>query len=110
MSKNLKLVGLATYTGVATTKEGKLEADVIRRGEIACFTDEVAEKVLEGGRINAEGDWVCYWQEAPDDASINHNFTPEQLKVKKLTEEERATMAAAAVKKPPQRVARRTRV
>lgn len=106
MSKNLKLMGLATYTGVATLKDGVQEP--VRRGEIACFPDDIAEKVSEGGRTNADGDWISYWQPAPDDVTPNHNFTKEKVKVEKLTEEQRQMVVAAAVKKP-QRVARRTR-
>lgn len=109
MSKNLKLVGLKSYTGLATIKEGKSEADVVHRGEIACFPDDIAEKIMDGGRANLEGDWISYWQAAPDDATPNHNFTQEKIKVEKLTDEQREMVLAASAKKPPQRVARRTK-
>lgn len=106
MSKNLKLMGLSTYTGLATVKDGAQE--LVRRGEIACFPDDIAEKITEGGRTNADGDWVGYWVEVPDDETPNHNFTREKVKVQTLTEEQRQMVLAAAVKKP-QRVARRTK-
>lgn len=104
MAKNLKLMGLASYTGVATMKDGL--AEIVRRGEIARFSDEIAEKITDGGRTNAEGEWVSYWVEAPDDASVSHNFTKDTVKIETMDAKQLEALVVEA-KQPKQRVARR---
>lgn len=78
MSTKLKLTGLQSYTGRATILPNG-ESAIIKRGEVVLFKDEIAEKVIEGGRRNAEGDWLPYWQEVADDVTVNYNFTEEKV-------------------------------
>lgn len=79
MSKNLKLVGLISYTGPATTKNGV--SVVVKRGEICRFSDEIADKVSEGFRINREGQEVLYFEEAGENEKVQHNFTEDKVEI-----------------------------
>lgn len=104
MSKNLKLTGLVSYTGVATTKNGV--SVVVKRGEVSRFSDEVAEKVLEGFRVNRENQEVPYFEEVGEDAEINHNFTDEKLETVKSSVDAlsgRPTRTAAPASRARQR-------
>lgn len=81
MAKNLKLTGLVSYTGLATMKDGV--SVVVKNGEVCRFEDAVAEKVLEGFRVNRENQEVPYFEEVAGDTPINHNFTNEEVKTVK---------------------------
>ena len=78
---NLQLKGLASYTGKATTKNGI--AGVIKRGEVARFTLSIADKVLEGGRVNREDNWVPYFVQVDDDVPVNYNYTEDEIQITK---------------------------
>lgn len=78
---NLQLKGLASYTGKATTKNGV--AEVIKRGEVARFTVDIANKVLEGGRVDREDNWVPYFVQVDDETPVNYNFTDEDIETTK---------------------------
>lgn len=101
---NLQLKGLSSYTGKATTKDGI--AEVIKRGEVARFPLEIADKVLEGGRVDREDNWVPYFVQVDEDTPVNYNFTNEKIEV---TKPDPAALAEAEqASKRPKSVQRRT--
>lgn len=99
---NLKLKGLASYTGKATSKDGV--ADVIKRGEVARFKLSIADKVLEGGRVDREDNWVPYFVQVDDDVPVNYNYTDEDITITKpdpaaLAEAEQASKRAKPIQR-----------
>jgi len=86
MSKILKLVALQTYVGRATM------GTIVKKKECCLFSDEVAEKLLESGRTNAEGEFIAYWTEQPSETAYHWDFSEVKLtavpnKPKRLIEE-----------------------
>lgn len=79
MSTKLKLTGLMTYTGHATRIPGAESAAVVRKGEIALFNDDIAIRLLDGGKVNADGDFTGYWTEIEGDDPVQHNFATDEV-------------------------------
>ena len=97
MAKTLKLVGLKTYVNSATRDE------IIKKGEVCRFDDKVADKVLLGGRINADHERVAYFTEVSG-GDITHDFSTEVAKA--VPETVAAAEAPAEPVKATQRRAR----
>lgn len=101
---NLQLKGLNSYTGKATSKDGV--ADVIKRGEVARFKLSIADKVLEGGRVDREDNWVPYFVQVDDDVPVNYNYTDEDITITKpdpvaLAEAEQASKRPKPIQRKP---------
>lgn len=79
MSMKLKLTGLVTYTGHATKLPGVEAAAVVRKGEIALFNDDIATRLLDGGKVTSEGDFVGYWTQVENDEPPQHNFATDEV-------------------------------
>ncbi len=69
MSKVLKLTGLKSWTGSVSN------SNVVRKGEIARFDDDVAAKVMAGKRLNSDGEPVPYWVEVEGETTPKYDFS-----------------------------------
>jgi hypothetical protein len=70
MPKKLKLTGLKVYVNALV---------MIRKGQVATFSPEVEEKILELGRYNAEKDFVPYFAEVHPDTPVDFDLTSQNL-------------------------------
>lgn len=84
MSKTLKLTGIQTYVGVATKNE------VIKKGDVCTFDDDIAKKLLEGSRTNSENEPVSFFTETTDEVS-NYNFSSTPVGVSADKDEDEGT-------------------
>ena len=73
MSTALKLANLKSFT--ARPIAG---LTIVKKGDVILVDDSVAEKLLEGGRINLEGERVPYWVEAHNETPV-HDFTTKKV-------------------------------
>lgn len=103
MARNLKLVGLKTYTNAVT------KSVIVKKGDICRFDESVADKVIEGARKNADDEAVPYWEETDEKAT--HDFASEVNDTANEDEgikgeDSKSEDAPAPAAKPKQRVTR----
>lgn len=97
MAKLVELTGVKTYVNSITGTKA------IRKGEVACFDDEIADKALEGFRVNAEGAEVPYFTERPAGTPITRGLDFSTKKDSKAGVEVPQELVASAA--PTQRTA-----
>lgn len=105
MARSLMLTGPLTYvfTPMVVTEP-------IHKGEVVRFSDDLAERMLETGRINVENEFVCHWKEVGDDVKVDVDISStdeSKVEVKpktvvvmsRVSQREKATTAKRVIKR-----------